>query len=440
TVSGVNFIGGLVGGNTGSIANAYSSARVMGTDKVGGLAGSNTGTIQQTYAMGHVTGTTNTGGLVGDGDSSKVTSSFWNEKMTGQETSAGGTAGKVIRVTEEVDAKGYAVLNAEDLADPNADMMSSSTFSGWDFGSTWVMDEGGSFPHFQYRYPEGVRGVWGVVYDDGGVLPVAVDENIALYVNTNPLDLTGLGTQVDMTKSMADGIYYFVMGKNDVQATDWVIGKVESYSGLEGNTRVPAETGSIMGLDIWGHRERTLSHAYKEPPPIPMVIVPQQAQIDTDRSLTDVMDSIGRSEITPSVWNSPSDVEIQDETFSAPEMEWLDEQVQGETFTLPGTEGPAEQKKEADLPAQSSLSVEETDLPEITFYEDSEPGREPIATYSVISVASGARLLQPRNVKATTLLSIAAEAMQSSGEGVVPQVEDGKFASLASILGGNDRR
>ncbi|MDD5225684.1 MAG: GLUG motif-containing protein, partial [Candidatus Omnitrophica bacterium] len=230
TVSGVNFIGGLVGGNTGSIANAYSSARVVGTNKVGGLAGSNTGTIQHTYAMGHVTGTTNTGGLVGTGDSSKVTSSFWNEKMTGQETSAGGTAGKVVRVTDQVE-DGYAVLNAEDLADPNADMMLSSTFSGWDFKNTWVLDEGGSFPHFQFRYPEGVRGVWGITYNydnvHGTLTPVG-DADVGLYVNTNPLDMTGLGTQRDLTKSTADGMYYFVLGQNDVQATDWVIGKIEN--------------------------------------------------------------------------------------------------------------------------------------------------------------------------------------------------------------------
>ncbi len=113
TVSGVNFIGGLVGSNAGSIANAYSSARVIGSDAVGGLAGSNTGTIQKTYSMGQVTGSTNTGGLVGSGDPSKVTSSFWNQKMTGQEASAGGTAGKVIRIT--TNDEGFEVPDPDDV-------------------------------------------------------------------------------------------------------------------------------------------------------------------------------------------------------------------------------------------------------------------------------------------------------------------------------------
>jgi hypothetical protein len=399
TVSGVNFVGGLVGGNTGSIANAYSSARVMGTDKVGGLAGSNTGTIDKTYAMGQVTGSTNTGGLVGSGSPEKVTNSFWNEKMTGQMTSAGGNAGKVVRVTEEVDEDGYAVLNAEDLADPNADMMSSSTYSGWDFGSTWVLDEGGSFPHFQYRYPEGVRGVWGITYNlTDGSIPVAGVE-VGLYVNE-----IVPGERRDQTKSTADGMYYFVMGTNDVEYEDEVIGKIENNA-LTGNTRMPAEDGSIMGLDIWGTLERSIAHPYKEPPP---VVIPsnvdelERAQEVVNRSLQSIMNGIGQSESSEGAWNSAADVQIQDETFTVPGTEWLDAQ-------------------EVDLPVEGS----------ITFYETPEVGREPIPVYTLSKVSSGSTFRRSGDMK-SEMLAIAAEDMQSSEKATVPEGKDGKFTLSAA--------
>jgi len=363
-------------------------------------------------------------------------------KMTGQESSAGGTAGKVVRFMEN-DA-GEMVENPDDLADPNVDMMRAATYSGWDFGSTWVLDQGGSFAHFQFRYPEGVRGVWGTVYDDGGALPVAVDEPIVLYVNTNPLDETGLGVQVDRSKSAADGMYYFVMGKNDVQATDWVIGKVEGYGGLQGNTRALAETGSIMGLDIWGSRARILPHAYRPVPVQLNIIEMQRGEEAVSRSLSEVTSGVLQLESSGGgVWSSPSDVEIQDETFSeTPEMEWLDEQVQGETFTLPVAEGSAEQEneQEADRPDQPSFFVEESELPEISFYENSEPGREPLTSYTMIQPGTGVAFSQPRGERSRTLLSLAAEALQASDERAAFQAKDSKFASLSSLIGGNNPR
>jgi hypothetical protein len=399
TVSGVNFVGGLVGGNTGSIANAYSSARVVGTDTVGGLAGSNTGTIDKAYAMGHVTGTTNTGGLVGDGTPGLVTNSFWNEKMTGQATSDGGTAGKVIRVTGATDADGYAVLNAEDVADPDADMMSSDTYSGWDFGSTWVMDEGGSFPHFQYRYPEGVRGVWGITYngDDGGT-PTA-DWEVGLYVSPTE---AGSGTQVDTTKSTADGMYYFVMGTNDVQATDWVIGKIENNA-LTGNTRVKAETRSIMGLDIWGTLARSISHVYKRPADTPPIKIkaPQEAQEETNRSLASLTNNIGQIAPAESAWGKAADVQIEYEGV--------------EPFSVPGIE--------TELPSDAGIS----------FYDEgSAPGREPVPTFTLTRVGTQTKGIRSGSTK-SVMLEIAEELMQSpKGH----ETSGNKDAASASAAGG----
>jgi filamentous hemagglutinin family protein len=71
TVSGANYVGGLVGYNHGTVSNGYSTGRVSGANYVGGLVGfiegnyQIIGTVSQSYATGRVSGASNIGGLVG---------------------------------------------------------------------------------------------------------------------------------------------------------------------------------------------------------------------------------------------------------------------------------------------------------------------------------------------------------------------------------------
>jgi len=68
SVAGSNNVGGLVGNNTGVIANVYATGSVNGTgNDIGGLIGENTGGVGSAYAIGSVTSITgnNVGGLVG---------------------------------------------------------------------------------------------------------------------------------------------------------------------------------------------------------------------------------------------------------------------------------------------------------------------------------------------------------------------------------------
>ena len=72
TVSGDTFVGGLVGRNSGTIMSSYSTESVNGTGGVGGLVGrnggaegENSGTITMCYSIGAVNGYANVGGLVG---------------------------------------------------------------------------------------------------------------------------------------------------------------------------------------------------------------------------------------------------------------------------------------------------------------------------------------------------------------------------------------
>ena len=153
SVSGNNNVGGLVGNNasSGRISNAYATGSVSGNDKVGGLVGHLSGStntfITNAYATGSVSGTSSVGGLVGLKDSiySGVSNAYWDTQTTGQAISAAG------------------------LGRTTAQLQQASTFSGWDFGSTWRMptDTGGYVFH---RLPtlQGVTPKTGYQYFDAG--------------------------------------------------------------------------------------------------------------------------------------------------------------------------------------------------------------------------------------------------------------------------------
>ncbi|MEI7751145.1 MAG: hypothetical protein WCJ71_03545 [Candidatus Omnitrophota bacterium] len=268
TVSGVDFVGGLVGSNAGSISNAYSSAHVIGTGNVGGLVGANSGAIDKTYAMGWVTGTTNAGGLVG-APSGSVTNSYWNISATGRA------------------ARGY-VNEGTGLSTSGANpMMSQGTYAGWDFLSTWVMDDGGSYPHFQFRYPAGVRGVWGPVYSAYGVL-ASPGTSVSVYGIPE-----GSDSQIflDSTATDASSGYYLPISQTAVRDADYVMG-----GSLSGTSRMIAESGSIYSLYIVAGENKTLPHSDPSPtpgggvveirPPLPDFV--KEGIYDANKSLVDV--------------------------------------------------------------------------------------------------------------------------------------------------------
>jgi hypothetical protein len=60
-----SYLGGLVGCSYGSISNCYSTGTVSGYDSVGGLVGVNPGSISDCYSTGTVSGYSDVGGLVG---------------------------------------------------------------------------------------------------------------------------------------------------------------------------------------------------------------------------------------------------------------------------------------------------------------------------------------------------------------------------------------
>jgi hypothetical protein len=91
SVTGNSVVGGLVGRNNGAVSNSYSTGNVTGENYIGGLIGVNSGTVTDSYSTGNVTGEEYVAGLIG-GNWGTVGNSFWDTETSGQYTSAGGTS------------------------------------------------------------------------------------------------------------------------------------------------------------------------------------------------------------------------------------------------------------------------------------------------------------------------------------------------------------
>lgn len=124
--------GGLVGRNAQStVSNCYATGSVTaaeGSWYLGGLVGYNSAsTIRNCYSIGSVLGGAYVGGLCGRHSvSGAITNSFWDKEASGILYSAGG------------------------LAMTTAEMMTESTYVGWNNGA-WVIDEGRDYPHLLWE-------------------------------------------------------------------------------------------------------------------------------------------------------------------------------------------------------------------------------------------------------------------------------------------------
>lgn len=122
TVTGIGNVGGMVGVHEGILLNSFTTASVTGSNTVGGLVGINLGgSVTNCYAAGAVSGVEFFGGLIGVVPGTTV-SSYWDTQTTGQSVSAAGTGL------------------------PTTEMMTQSTFNGWDFADVWGIVEGETYP------------------------------------------------------------------------------------------------------------------------------------------------------------------------------------------------------------------------------------------------------------------------------------------------------
>ena len=168
-VVGVNRVGGLVGHNASVITDSYSQASVEGENRVGGLAGitwsASGNAVHRSYSTGLVVGTgEDVGGFMGEAETglSQFSNCYWDVETSGQDSSAGGS-----------DVVGLKT----------AAMQQQATYRYFNFNTLWQIDEWRDYPVFHhlaaYALPK----------------PVALD------------DLAGSGTEDDPYILMdADGL------------------------------------------------------------------------------------------------------------------------------------------------------------------------------------------------------------------------------------------
>jgi hypothetical protein len=184
-------VAGLVGANSGTIADCYASGTISGRMDVGGLVGKNgvrignrfdalvfSGSINDSYSNCDVMGVTIVGGLVGYNfvgeitrcySSGAIVSSEPNQPIDSKEGFFGGLIGysDLLGIENgfwDIDTSGLNV-SAGGIGKNTAEMQTASTFleAGWDFvGETengtediWSICEGTNYPRFVWQIPAG---------------------------------------------------------------------------------------------------------------------------------------------------------------------------------------------------------------------------------------------------------------------------------------------
>jgi filamentous hemagglutinin family protein len=153
---------GLVANNFGLITRSGSSATVTADGSTAGLVLNNAGTITESYVTGPVSGISShgsAGGLVGDNDGT-ITQSFVSGFVTGVSPFIGsicsGCSGLGKDVYWDVQTTGESTSGGN-LPVSNglttAQMSTSASFAGWDFGpnGAWVMPAGESHPVLRWQ-------------------------------------------------------------------------------------------------------------------------------------------------------------------------------------------------------------------------------------------------------------------------------------------------
>ena len=130
-VSGYSDAGGLCGYNSrANIINCYSTGTVSGTLKTGGFCGYNKDAyITGSYSTGFVSGENSVGGFCAHNQGGSITSSFWDKQTSGLATSSGGTGLQT------------------------AEMHLATTYesAGWNLYEMWGICDGYDYPHLRWE-------------------------------------------------------------------------------------------------------------------------------------------------------------------------------------------------------------------------------------------------------------------------------------------------
>ena len=261
-VSGESIVGGLIGFSRGSVSYAYATGSVSASGSIGGgLIGINTGSVSNAYASGAVSGGDLLAGFIGSNDGD-VTSSFWDKESSGQTSWMGeGLDGDVTGLT-------------------TAQARSASSYTGWDFSSVWYQ-AGDMRPILRSEAGSAVDGVITVNNlhqlaligaNLSGSHVLATDIDASATAGSNAADIWGTGGFVPIGGSAQqfsgsfDGQGHVISGLTiNRPDTDYVglFGYVANGSSV---TNVGLVGGSVTGRDyvgaLVGRLNGTLTNIY----------------------------------------------------------------------------------------------------------------------------------------------------------------------------------
>ena len=249
-VSGSSEVGGLVGSNIyqGSITNSHASGTVNGGRNVGGLVGVNIyqGSIANSYATGSVSGggsySQNVGGLVGQNYESSIANSYATGKVTvGTNAEAvGGLVGSNYGTSSIVNSHATGMVSAD-----------ASKYIGGLVGDNWAGDIGNSYALGAVK----VTGTWGTSSEAVGGLVGNNNGSITNSYATGAISVFGGGASAiggligqhvgSVVDSYATGAVSTDLGN--------LVGGLVGYNRQYGNVTNSHATGAVSGpSDVGG--------------------------------------------------------------------------------------------------------------------------------------------------------------------------------------------
>jgi subtilisin-like proprotein convertase family protein len=166
-VTGMDYVGALVGTNRGKIHNCYSAGKVNGgsghSGEIGGLVGRNyhyAAEIINCCSTANVTGSYCLGGLVGKNWHGAIVTCYSVGPVSGSGQDVGGLVGSSTDVCTDcfwdIETSGQDA-SACGAPKTTAQMQTAATFvdAGWDFAEIWTICEHTNYPKFVWQLPAG---------------------------------------------------------------------------------------------------------------------------------------------------------------------------------------------------------------------------------------------------------------------------------------------
>jgi hypothetical protein len=151
TAGGSSNVGCLVGWSSGTVSRCYATGSVTG-DIIGGLVGENYsgGNISNCYSTGSVSGVSYIGGLVGINQGGNISNCYSAGSVSGS-TSVGGlvglnNSGSTVSSFWNTNTSGKTT-SAGGTGKTTAQMKLISTFANWDFIETWGIIANQTYPY-----------------------------------------------------------------------------------------------------------------------------------------------------------------------------------------------------------------------------------------------------------------------------------------------------